>query len=229
MKNKSPALRVLLIDDHALVRKGLEELLRSRGVDVIASAGSGEEGIDLVLALSPDVVLLDIKMPGMNGIETLEKLRARNVTAPILMLTMSRDDNDLRAALRGGAAGYLLKDMNPEDLVPALEATLRGDNVVAKEMVGTLARIVQGETNASPRRSDAPFSDLTPRESEILSHVAEGQSNKMIARALSITDGTVKLHVKAILRKLGVHSRVEAAVIAVEQGLGRKKNPGNDG
>jgi two-component system nitrate/nitrite response regulator NarL len=88
---------------------------------------------------------------------------------------------------------------------------------------------VQGETNASPRRSDAPFSDLTPRESEILSHVAEGQSNKMIARALSITDGTVKLHVKAILRKLGVHSRVEAAVIAVEQGLGRKKNPGNDG
>jgi two-component system nitrate/nitrite response regulator NarL len=229
MKNKSPALRVLLIDDHALVRKGLEELLRSRGVDVIASAGSGEEGIDLVLALSPDVVLLDIKMPGMNGIETLEKLRARNVTAPILMLTMSRDDNDLRAALRGGAAGYLLKDMNPEDLVPALEATLRGDNVVAKEMVGTLARIVQGETNAPPRRSDAPFSDLTPRESEILSHVAEGQSNKMIARALSITDGTVKLHVKAILRKLGVHSRVEAAVIAVEQGLGRKKNPGNDG
>ncbi|HSD95568.1 MAG TPA: response regulator transcription factor, partial [Sulfuricaulis sp.] len=115
-------MRVLLIDDHALVRKGLEELLRSRGVEVVASAGSGEEGIAQALALSPDVILLDIKMPVMNGIETLERLRASNVTVPILMLTMSRDDADLRAALRGGAAGYLLKDMNPEDLVPALEA-----------------------------------------------------------------------------------------------------------
>ncbi|MBI3571609.1 MAG: response regulator [Gammaproteobacteria bacterium] len=216
-------MRVLLIDDHALVRKGLEELLHSRGVEVAASVGSGEEGIKQALALTPDVILLDIKMPGMNGIETLEKLRASNVTVPILMLTMSRDDADLRAALRGGAEGYLLKDMDPEDLVPALEAALRGDNVVAKEMVGTLARIVQGQTNEPPPRSAAPLSDLTPREMEILRHVAEGQSNKMIARDLNITDGTVKLHVKAILRKLGVHSRVEAAVIAVEQGLGRKK------
>ncbi len=222
-------MRVLLIDDHALVRKGLEELLRSRGIEVVASAGTGEEGIKQALALSPEAILLDIKMPGMSGIETLEKLRASNVTAPILMLTMSRDDSDLRAALRGGATGYLLKDMNPEDLVPALEAALRGDNVVAKEMVGTLARIVQGQAGESPRRTAAPLSDLTPREMEILSHVAEGQSNKMIARALSITDGTVKLHVKAILRKLGVHSRVEAAVIAVEQGLGRKKTQNNDG
>lgn len=219
----------MLIDDHALVRKGLEELLRSRGIDVVASVGTGEEGIKQALSLSPDVILLDIKMPGLSGIETLEKLRASNVTMPILMLTMSRDDADLRAALRGGAEGYLLKDMNPEDLVPALEATLRGDNVVAKEMVGTLARIVQGQGNESPRRSAAPLGDLTPREMEILRHVAEGQSNKLIARELNITDGTVKLHVKAILRKLGVHSRVEAAVIAVEQGLGRKKMQNNTG
>jgi two-component system nitrate/nitrite response regulator NarL len=217
-------MRALLIDDHALVRKGMEELLRSRGVDVVAAVGSGEEGIAQALELTPDIILLDIKMPGINGIETLEKLRANNVTAPILMLTMSRDDNDLRAALRGGATGYLLKDMEPEDLVPALQAAMRGDNVVAKEMVGTLARIVQGQTSeAAPPRPAAPFAELTPRELEILSHVAEGQSNKMIARVLSITDGTVKLHVKAILRKLSVHSRVEAAVIAVEQGLGRKK------
>lgn len=216
-------MRVLLIDDHALVRKGMEELLRSRGVNVVAAVGSGEEGVTQALALTPDIILLDVKMPGMNGIETLEKLRANNVTAPILMLTMSRDDNDLRAALRGGATGYLLKDMEPEDLVPALQAAMRGDNVVAKEMVGTLARLVQGQTSEAPPRPAAPFAELTPRELEILSHVAEGQSNKMIARVLSITDGTVKLHVKAILRKLSVHSRVEAAVIAVEQGLGRKK------
>jgi len=216
-------LRVLLIDDHALVRKGLEELLHSRGVEVVASVGTGEEGIKQAAALSPDIILLDIKMPGMGGIETLEKLRASGVKSSILMLTMSRDDGDLRAALRGGAEGYLLKDMNPEDLVPALEAAMRGDNVVAKEMIGSLARIVQGQKSEPPRRSAAPLSELTPREMEILSHVAEGQSNKMIARALNITDGTVKLHVKAILRKLGVHSRVEAAVIAVEQGLGRKR------
>lgn len=216
-------MRVLLIDDHALVRKGLEELLRSRGIEVVASVGTGEEGINQAVALSPDIILLDIRMPGMGGIETLEKLRASGVKSSILMLTMSRDDADLRAALRGGAEGYLLKDMNPEDLVPALEAALHGDNVVAKEMIGSLTRIVQGQKNEPPRRSAAPLSELTPREMEILSHVAEGQSNKMIARALNITDGTVKLHVKAILRKLGVHSRVEAAVIAVEQGLGRKK------
>ncbi|MHB8621886.1 MAG: response regulator [Sulfuricaulis sp.] len=222
-------MRVLLIDDHALVRKGLEELLRSRGIEVVASAGTGEEGIKQALALSPDVILLDIKMPGLSGIETLEKLRASNVTIPILMLTMSRDDADLRSALRGGAEGYLLKDMNPEDLVPALEAALRGDNVVAKEMVGTLARLVQGQGTESAHRSAAPLADLTPREMEILRHVAEGQSNKMVARELNITDGTVKLHVKAILRKLGVHSRVEAAVIAVEQGLGRKKIQNNEG
>jgi len=222
-------LRVLLIDDHALVRKGLEELLTSRGVEVVASVGSGEEGVKLALSNTPDVILLDIKMPGMNGIETLEKLRSNQVTVPILMLTMSRDDADLRSALRGGAAGYLLKDMDPEDLVPAMEAALRGDNVVAKEMVGTLARLVQHQTSEPAPKSAAPLSELTPREMEILCHVAEGQSNKMIARDLDITDGTVKLHVKAILRKLGVHSRVEAAVIAVEQGLGRKKIQNSDG
>ena len=177
------------------------------------------------LELKPDIILLDIKMPGMNGIETLTKLRAGGVTVPVVMLTMSREDADLSAALRGGAQGYLLKDMEPEELVPALEAALRGDNVVAKEMVGTLARIVQSDLGSGQEttRPAAPFAELTPRELEILEHVAEGFSNKAIARALNITDGTVKLHVKAILRKLGIHSRVEAAVIAVEHGLGKKK------
>jgi len=221
-------VRVLLIDDHALVRKGLEELLQSRGVEVVASAGSGDEGVTQALKLSPDIILLDVKMPGMTGTETLKKLRESGITAPIIMLTMSREDEDLRTALHGGAQGYLLKDMDPEDLVPSLEAALRGDNVIAKEMVGTLARIVQGKNNEEPPRPTAGLSDLTPREQEILIHVAEGQSNKMIAKSLNITDGTVKLHVKSILRKLGVHSRVEAAVIAVEQGLGRQNKKADE-
>ncbi|OGI45906.1 MAG: two-component system response regulator NarL [Candidatus Muproteobacteria bacterium RBG_16_65_34] len=218
-------MRALLIDDHALVRKGIEGLLHSRGVDVVASVGGGEEGIKRALALSPDIILLDVKMPGMSGIETLEKLRAGGVTAPVVMLTMSRDDVDLRTALRAGASGYLLKDMEPDDLLPALEAACSGDNIIAKEMVGTLARIVQGQTPepAAPHPPAAPLAELTPREHEILAQVAAGKSNKMIARLLEITDGTVKLHVKSILRKLGVHSRVEAAVIAVEHGLGKKR------
>jgi two-component system nitrate/nitrite response regulator NarL len=222
-------MRVLLIDDHALVRRGMEELLRSRGVEIVASAGSGEEGIRLAQSINPEIILLDIKMPGLSGIETLNRLRELGLKMPVVMLTMSREDTDLQGALRGGAQGYLLKDMDPEELLPALEATLRGDNVVAKEMVGTLARIVQGNgaitKQAAP--SEEPFVDLTPREVEILEYVASGLSNKMIARELSITDGTVKLHVKAILRKLGLHSRVEAAVLAVEHGLGRKRPANN--
>jgi two-component system nitrate/nitrite response regulator NarL len=216
-------MRVLLIDDHALVRKGIEELLQSRGVQVVASVSSGEEGLRRARELSADIILLDVKMPGMTGIETLRQLRASGVGTPVVMLTMSREDADLGAALRGGAQGYLLKDIEPEELVPALEAALHGDNVVAREMVGTLARLVQSTAGPEPeaRRTTAPFSELTPRELEILEHVADGLSNKMIARALEITDGTVKLHVKGILRKLGMRSRVEAAVSAVEHGLGK--------
>lgn len=218
-------MRVLLIDDHALVRRGIEELLRSRGVQVVASVGSGEEGVRRARELSSDIILLDIRMPGMTGIETLKQLRAGGVDTPVVMLTMSREDADLGAALRGGAQGYLLKDMEPDELVPALEAVLRGENVVAREIVGTLARIVGSDSGAkqeAPRPAN-PFAELTPRELEILERVADGSSNKMIARSLSITDGTVKLHVKAILRKLGMRSRVEAAVAAVEHGLGKRR------
>jgi two-component system nitrate/nitrite response regulator NarL len=218
-------MRVLLIDDHALVRKGIEELLQSRGVQVVASVGSGEEGVRRARELPADLILLDVKMPGMNGIDTLRALREAGVRSPVVMLTMSREDADLAAALRAGAQGYLLKDIEPEELVPTLEAAMKGNNVVARELVGSLARLVGGKPGPEPAapRPAAPFAELTPREHEILECIADGMSNKMIARALDITDGTVKLHVKAILRKLGMRSRVEAAVAAVGQGLGRKR------
>lgn len=216
-------MRVLLIDDHALVRKGIEELLQSRGVQVVASVSSGEEGLRRARELSCDIILLDIQMKGMTGIEALRQLRAAGDRTPVVMLTMSREDTDLAAALRAGAQGYLLKDIEPEELVPALETVLAGNNVVAEEMVGKLTRIVQGETGTAreAQRAVNPFANLTPRELEILQHIAGGLSNKMIGQALAITDGTVKLHVKAILRKLGMRSRVEAAVAAVTYGLGR--------
>src|SRR5512135_1094727 len=221
-------MRVLLIDDHALVRKGIEELLQSRGVQVVAAVGSGEEGVRRARELPADLILLDVKMPGMTGIDTLHELRAAGVRAPVVMLTMSRDDADLGAALRAGARGYLLKDIEPEELVPALQSALAGNDVVARELVGSLARLVGGKGAPPPAaRRPAPFADLTPREREILECIADGMSNKMIARALEITDGTVKLHVKAILRKLGMRSRVEAAVAAVEHGLGKnRRKPG---
>lgn len=209
-------MRVLLIDDHALFRFGVSELLERRGIQVDAR-GDGEAGLARVLEMAPDVVLLDLRMPQMTGLEVLKRLRDTDQTMPVAMLTTSTDERDLIAALQAGAQGYLLKDMEPEELITALKDILAGRTVVAKELTGILARVVQG--GHEDRRAPVAFSDLTPREREILCHLAEGRSNKGIARVLGITDGTVKLHVKAILRKLAVHSRVEAAVIAVEKDL----------
>ena len=134
------------------------------------------------------------------------------------MLTTSDEENDLVACLRGGARGYLLKDIEPDELVTAVREIVAGGTVVAPRLAGLLARVVQGG-DEEPVQSHDPFAELTPRELEILAHLAEGQSNKVIARHLGISDGTVKLHVKAILRKLNIHSRVEAAVLAVERDL----------
>ena len=209
-------MRVLLIDDHALFRFGVSELLERRGIQVDAR-GDGEAGLARVLEMAPDVVLLDLRMPQMTGLEVLKRLRDTDQTMPVAMLTTSTDERDLIAALQAGAQGYLLKDMEPEELITALKDILAGRTVVAKELTGILARVVQG--GHEDRRAPVAFSDLTPREREILCQLAEGRSNKGIARILGITDGTVKLHVKAILRKLAVHSRVEAAVIAVEKDL----------
>jgi two-component system nitrate/nitrite response regulator NarL len=209
-------MRVLLIDDHALFRFGVSELLERRGIQVDA-LGDGEAGLARVLEGAPDVVLLDLRMPQMTGLEVLKRLRDAHQTMPVAMLTTSTDERDLIAALQAGAQGYLLKDMEPEELITALKDILAGRTVVAKELTGILARVVQG--GHEDRRAPVAFSDLTPREREILCQLAEGRSNKGIARILGITDGTVKLHVKAILRKLAVHSRVEAAVIAVEKDL----------
>ncbi|WP_428605495.1 response regulator [Sedimenticola sp.] len=210
-------MRILLIDDHALFRIGLQELLQRRGINVIGAFGNCQEGIELAAQERPDVVLLDMRMPDMSGIEVLKVLREKGLTMPIAMLTTSREESDVINSLQGGAQGYLLKDMEPDELINALRAIVGGATIVAQELTGILAKAVQGETQATATRDI--FSDLTPREAEILCLLADGQSNKVIARNLGISDGTVKLHVKSILRKLNVHSRVEAAVIAVEQAL----------
>lgn len=213
-------MRVLLIDDHALFRIGLSELLERRGIDVVEAVGDAAQGVRLAGQAAPDVILLDMRMPGTNGIEVLQQLRQQRLRTPIVMLTTSTDERDVIESLQGGARGYLLKDMEPDELIAALGRIVGGETLVAPELTGVLARAVQG-AEAHEAQPDNPkvVTDLTPREREILCLLAEGQSNKVIARNLGISDGTVKLHVKAILRKLEVHSRVEAAVIAVEQNL----------
>ena len=214
-------MRVLIIDDHALFRVGLQGLLEQRGIEVADAVASGIEGIQRAQELRPDIILLDLRMPDMGGLEVLQRLRESESGIPVVMLTTSNEEADLIKSLRSGAQGYLLKDMEPDELVSALRDIEKGKNVVAQDLTDALARMVQGDATVAD--DEGPFSDLTPREMEILCLLAEGQSNKLIARNLGISDGTVKLHVKAILRKLGIHSRVEAAVIAVEQGLRKNK------
>ena len=209
-------MRVLLIDDHALFRIGLSELLQRRGIEVVAALGDGIEGIQKVVDTQPDVVLLDMRMPQMTGLEVLRELKRRRQSMPVVILTTSRDETDVIDALQGGAQGYLLKDMEPDDLIDSLTEIVRGKTIVANELTMVLAKALRGD---EPETASAAtvIDNLTPREREILCLLADGQSNKLIARNLGISDGTVKLHVKAILRKLKIHSRVEAAVIAVEQ------------
>jgi two-component system nitrate/nitrite response regulator NarL len=219
-------MKALLIDDHALFRAGLESLLERRGIEIVASVGSGEDAIRLVRKTTPDVILLDLRMPEISGLDVLKTLSDQKPGIPVVMLTTSSEEQDLAAALRKGARGYLMKDMEPDELVIALRDIVAGNTVVAPALTGVLADLVKNGNRQQRKETEQPFTELTPREREILGHLADGQSNKVIARHLDISDGTVKLHVKAILRKLGVHSRVEAAVMAVEHGIRRvPQNP----
>lgn len=208
------SLSVILIDDHMLFREGLTSLLQRRDIEVLAAVGDGYEGIKLTRQLRPDIVLLDKRMPIIDGISVLKQLKALEFDMPIVMLTTSSNEKDLLDALKAGANGYLLKDMDPDELVSALVDINDGKTVVAPPLTSVLVQFVKGDIEPSHRTG--PFNELTPRESEILELIAEGQGNKLIARNLGISDGTVKLHVKSVLRKLKVHSRVEAAVMYIE-------------
>ena len=210
-------MKVLIVDDHALFRAGLQSLLERRGIEVI-TASDGQRGVIRALKEKPDVVLLDLRMPDLNGVEVLRQLRSKMFEKPVVILTTSEDDRDVADSLRAGASGYLLKNMDPDELVAVLSDIVKGQTVVDPSLAALLADLVKQGTNDAEQPS-TPFEKLTARELEILCHLAEGQSNKVIARHLDISDGTVKLHVKAILRKLDVHSRVEAAVMAVEHGI----------
>ncbi len=204
---------VIIIDDHPLFRKGAAHLVEMEGsMTFIGEAASGEEGVKLDARLKPDLILLDLNMKGMDGLTTLRALREGGCEARIVMLTVSNNEADIVGALRAGADGYLLKDMEPEDIVTQLNRAAQGHIVLSDSVSQLIARSLREEVN--PKDSDK--AGLTARETEILNLIARGMSNKLIARELGIVEGTVKIHVKHILRKLSVRSRVEAAVWAVE-------------
>lgn len=206
-------IQVLLVDDHPMMRRGVKQLLEFHdNIRVVGEAASGEEAISLVSVLNPDMILLDLNMKGMSGIETLLLLREQGVSASIMIMTVSDDYKDVIAALRAGADGYVLKDAEPEELVRAILDVAEGQIVVSPQLTNALAMALRDDST-SPRDIVAT---LTAREVDVLKLVAKGYANKPIANSLSITEATVKVHVKNMLKKLQLDSRLKAAVWAVE-------------
>ena len=209
----SEPIRIILIDDHTLFRKGLCELIERHGkIKVAAISGSPYEARELIREHKPDVAVFDLNMPEVDGITLVSQLREEGHTLPILLLTVSDAQEDLAAALRVGARGYLLKDMEPDDVEDAIQRAARGETVVAPKMTAKLVNLLDQKQGTA----ESLLSQLTQRERQILVHLSRGESNKTIARALEISHDTVKLHVRHILAKLNLSSRVEAAVFAVE-------------
>ena len=206
--------RVLIVDDHPLFRRGLVQLLQViPAFQLVGEAAGGAEGLALARELRPDLILLDLNMKDMNGVEVLKTLKDEGLDARIVMLTVSDQAEDLMAALQAGADGYLLKDMEPEDLMPQLAEAARGKITISER----LTQLLVASLREKPRPASLAEAGLTEQETRILEQLIDGKSNKLIARELGIAEGTVKVHVKHILRKLKLRSRVEAAVWAVER------------
>lgn len=211
MNNK---IRIALIDDHNLFRSGIKALLsRQENFEIIGEAADGLSGVKLVEQMKPDIVLLDLDMPIMNGRETLAQILSVRPEQGVVMLTVSEDSEDLTECMRLGARGFLLKNIDAEFLVDCIKRAVDGDNVFSPEMTAQLVQSLIRPHNVS---TGSALDTLTPRELEILGHLAAGYSNKIIARQLDLAESTIKVHVQNILRKLELSSRVQAAVYAVQ-------------
>ena len=209
------SIRVLLVDDHAIVREGLRMLLSEESdIEVVGEAGDGAESVKLAARLQPHVILMDLVMPGMDGIHAMQNIRVVSPSSQVLVLTSFGDVQRVRDAIQAGAIGYLLKDVLKTDLLRAIRAAAQGQPTLHPEAQRHLMRQVA----TPPTRS--LIDDLTPRERDVLQLIVRGQSNKEIAASLRVTEGTVKGHVSAILSKLGVADRTQAALYAVKYGFG---------
>ena len=208
-------ISVLIADDHPVVRQGLRVLLSVQGdIAVVGEAGDGRTAVDLATALAPAVILLDLKLPGLDGLEVLAELRDRGLPARVLVLTSAADPAAVTLAMRAGAAGFLYKDVDPDALVRAVRSVNDGNTLLAPEAAGLLVRAGAG------RDAVRGLGALTGREREVLAQIAEGRSNREIARLLRVSEKTVKTHVSSVLAKLGVADRTQAALYAVRHAPG---------
>ncbi|CAA9455321.1 MAG: Regulatory protein, LuxR:Response regulator receiver [uncultured Rubrobacteraceae bacterium] len=214
-------IRVLIADDHPLFREGMRGRLdRVADIEVVGEAGSGDEAVELARELDPTVVLMDIKMPGLNGIEATREILETKPQTGVLVLTMFEDDDSVFAAMRAGAKGYLLKDCGGEGVVRAIRAVASGEAVFGPGVAERIMGFFSAPRPATPQRA---FAELTEREEEVLSLVAEGKINQEISRQLFVSLKTVRNHVSNILLKLQVSDRAQAVIRAREAGMGRDK------
>ncbi|HBI84471.1 response regulator transcription factor [Orrella sp. NBD-18] len=211
-------IRILLVDDHNLFRSGIRLLLsRNPDFSVIGEASDGLEGIKRAKELQPDIVLMDLHMPGISGIEATQLLRKDAPQSHVILLTVSEDAADLSAGLKAGAAGYLLKNIDADYLLDSLKRVMNGDSVISADMTKKLFAQIRNDPAPAPITPE--IDKLTPREREILAQLAAGLSNKEIARKLDVAESTVKIHLQSILKKLGLSNRVQAAIYAVGHGI----------
>jgi DNA-binding NarL/FixJ family response regulator len=214
------AIRVMICDDHALFRRGLIMVLESEeGIEVVAEAEDGAEAVAKAEELAPDVVLMDVRMPRVSGIEATRSIADSVPTAKILMLTVSDEEDDLYDAIKAGAAGYLLKEISIEEVATAIRAVVSGQSLISPSMASKLLSEFTNLAKKADERQALPTPRLTERELEVLKLVAQGMSNREIASELYISENTVKNHVRNILEKLHLHSRMEAVVYAVREKL----------
>lgn len=208
-------MRVVVADDHSLFRDGLVSLLEAAGYEIVGQVGDGQAAVDMVLEKHPDLVLLDLTMPILDGHEALKQIRSANPEVKIVVLTVSDEGDDLRRAIQAGAQGYLLKSLNADEFLEMLAGLQKGEAAITRKMTAQL----MAQLTASADSQDHPPETLTARECQLLQLVSQGLSNRAIAQSLSISHNTVKYHIKNILQKLGVQNRTEAVAIAIRDGL----------
>jgi len=209
-------MRILVVDDHPLFRDGLISLLEASGHVVVGEADGGNEAVVAALSLQPDVVLMDIAMPQFDGMDALRRIKAEAPQIKVVMLTASEDDTSLITAIRSGAQGYLLKSLSAEEVLAGLDRITQGELAISNRDIN---RMVEGLIGLVNQPADHPNDTLTDREVELLQLVADGLSNKRIAQHLSVSENTVKYHIRQILMKLDAQNRTEAVILAIQAGL----------
>ncbi len=212
------SLRVLIVDDHDLFRTGLRNLLEEQGVTIVAEAATGTEAVRVVRELAPDVVVMDLNMPAMGGVEATRHIAGIAPLTRVLMLTISDEDSDVMDAILAGACGYLLKDASIQELVAGIRAAARGESLISPNIAAKVLQRVRA-TSAQPEIADMIRAELSDREIEVLKLIANGKDNALIAAELHISPKTVKNHISNILMKLQIDNRIQAAVYAVRSGI----------